>query len=174
MAHSAVEIANEFLRLAKGNLTQMQVQKLAYIAHGWNWAINGQPLVAEDAQAWPYGPVYPDLYQHTKFFGREAIGRQITPDDSEVARFFGDGRQTAKPYAASLSPAERAVVEHVWRRYGSLNAIRLSELTHQPNTPWFKAFRTNGQGATLSEQDIRAHYAELAQRASDAAAAHAV
>ena len=168
MPHSALEIANEFIRLSGGMITQMKVQKLAYIAHGWNWAINGQPLIAEDAKAWPYGPVYPTLYEHTKYFGREPIRRPITPDDNEVARFFGDGRQTTKPYAAALSAEERAVIEHVWKRYGSLSAIRLSELTHQPNTPWFKAYRS-GQGTPLAEQDIRAHYAELAQRASNAA-----
>lgn len=170
MAHRAVEIANEFLRLAPGhNLTQMQVQKLAYIAHGWNLAINGAPLISEDVKAWPYGPVYPDLYDHTQFFGRDPIGRLVTPDDAKIARFFGEGKSSSPPYQATLSPPERAIISQVWKRYGTLSAIKLSELTHQPNTPWFKAYRLRGQGATLPEEDIRAHYVELAERATHAA-----
>lgn len=170
MPHRSVEIANEFLKRAPGqNLTQMQAQKLAYIAHGWNLAINGEPLIGEDVKAWPYGPVYPDLYEHTQFFGREPIRRLITPDDAKIARFFGEGRSNAAPYKGAISAKESAVIDQVWRRYGSLSAIRLSELTHQPNTPWFRAFRNNGQGATLPEDEIRAHYLELAQRASHAA-----
>jgi uncharacterized phage-associated protein len=167
MPHASVEIANEFLRLAGGRLTQMQVQKLAYIAHGWNLAINGEPLIAEPPRAWPYGPVYVDLYEHTKLFGKDFIGRLVTPDDSMPARFFGSSGN-ARPYEARLTPSQREIIRQVWQRYGSLSAIRLSELTHQPNTPWYNAFR-RGQGAELPNEEIRVHYLELAQRASSAA-----
>lgn len=168
MSHKAVEIANEFLRLADGDLTQMQVQKLAYIAHGWNLAITGEPLISEPVRAWPYGPVYPELYEHTKFFGKSAIGRLITTADSSPARFFGMTSADAQTYDAELTPSELQIIQNVWKRYGRLSAIRLSELTHQPNTPWFNAFRKQGQGAVLPDEEIRGHYTELADRLSGA------
>ena len=62
----SAEIANEFIRRAaaeKRALTQMQLQKLVYIAHGWNLAINGEKLTHDDPQAWDYGPVYRDLWE---------------------------------------------------------------------------------------------------------------
>jgi uncharacterized phage-associated protein len=167
MPYRAVAVANEFLKLpgAAGRLTQMHLQKLTYIAHGWNWAINGEPLVADDVEAWSFGPVIRDLYDHTKFFGKEPIGRQITPDDSEVARFFGPGDKSQPPYKAVLTDRERAVIQHVWRRYGNLSAIRLSELTHQPGTPWFQAFQ-RGKNTVIDDDAIKTHYNELADRAA--------
>ena len=166
MAHRAVEIANEFLRLpgAAGRLTQMHLQKLTYIAHGWNWAVNNEPLISDDIEAWSFGPVVRDLYDHTKFFGSQPIDRLITPDDSQVARFFG-GTGEAPAYRAPLTDREREVIRQVWDRYGKLSAIRLSELTHQPGTPWFQAFQ-HGRNATIDEEAIRAHYNALADRAA--------
>ena len=165
MTHRAVEIANEFLRLpgAAGRLTQMHLQKLTYIAHGWNWAINNEPLIGDDIEAWSFGPVVRDLYEHTKFFGSHPINRLITPDDSQVARFFGDtGR--AMPYQAALTDREKQVIQQVWNKYGRLSAIRLSELTHQPGTPWFQAFQ-RGKNTQIDDGAIRTHYDELAERA---------
>jgi uncharacterized phage-associated protein len=170
MPHRAVAVANEFLRLpgATEQLTQMHAQKLAYFAHGWNWALNDEPLISEQAQAWSYGPVYPDLYDHTKFFGREPMGRLITPDDSEVARFFG--RKLVRnnpPYAANMTERERQIIRHCWSRYGGLSAIRLSELTHQPGTPWYEAYR-RGKNTPLDEETIRRHYVGIANRTAAA------
>ncbi|WP_240633942.1 Panacea domain-containing protein [Caulobacter flavus] len=142
----------------------MHLQKLTYIAHGWNWAINGEPLIFDDIEAWSFGPVVRDLYDHTKFFGSAPINRPITPDDSEVARFFGKTGH-AKPYRANLTERERQIIAQVWARYGSLGAIRLSELTHQPGTPWFKAF-SRGRNTKIDEHDIQAHYDALADRAA--------
>lgn len=169
MPHRSVTIANEFLRQpgAAERLTQMHLQKLTYFSHGWNWAINQAPLVADDVEAWTFGPVYRDLYNHTKFFGSNPIGRLISPDDSDVARFFGNGTRSQPAYAAPLADRERQVIRQVWHRYGGLSGIRLSELTHQPDTPWYEAYR-RGKNSRLDQEIIRKHYAGLAARASGA------
>lgn len=166
MPYRAVEIANEFLKLpgAANRLTQMQLQKLVYLAHGWNTAINWESLVSDPVEAWDYGPVYRDLYDHAKFFGREPIARQITPDDSEAARFFGDGKRKAAPYSAALSPRERSVIQHVWSRYGSLPASRLVQLTHTPDTPWYETYFNQGKSRVIDQRLIENHYKTLAAR----------
>ena len=174
MAHRAVEIANQFLKQpgAEGSLTQMQLQKLTYLANGWNWAINGEPLVSDAVEAWDFGPVYRDLYEHTKYFGRDPLGRFISPDDSLPARVFGlrgDRGHEPEPYSAELTDRERAVVEHVWKRYGGLSGARLSALTHQSGTPWFKTYTERGKSAPIDQGLIKQHYDELARRAQQAA-----
>ena len=47
MVYRAVEIANDFLALpnTSGRVTQMKLQKLTYISHGWNLVINDAPLL---------------------------------------------------------------------------------------------------------------------------------
>lgn len=70
--HRPEAIANEFLRKS-GVLTQMQLQKLAYMTHGWNLAVNGEPLVDREPEAWDRGPVFPDLREHIKAAGSRPI-----------------------------------------------------------------------------------------------------
>lgn len=171
MAYRSVEIANEFLAQpgARGNLTQMQLQKLAYLANGWNWAINGDQLISDPVEAWLYGPVYRDLYEHTKFFGKEPLTRFVTPDDSEAARVFGYTGERGTPYAARLAPRERSVVAHVWNRYGKLSGAQLSSLTHQRGTPWFATYTGQGKSTPIDQSLIKRHYDHLAARVQAAA-----
>jgi uncharacterized phage-associated protein len=163
-AHTSMAIANEFLRLqgAETGLTQMQLQKLAYIAHGWNLAINGEPLIAEDVQAWDNGPVFRELWDHVTRFGSAFITRLITPADR--ANMFVKA-QSKDPYKAQLSDSEKKVIEHVWKRYGRYGAFQLSNMTHQPDTPWYKAYFGKGKNAVINPDDIRQHYVELARAA---------
>lgn len=166
----AVAIANEFLRHAgSAGLTQMQIQKLVYFAHGWTLAITGQPLTQEEPEAWIYGPVYSDLYDHTKYFGKGQINRPLTPDDDDALRFFTDAPSGARPYCANLSPIERDIIDRVWRRYGNLSGGRLSALTHQPGTPWSATYqRGRGRNRTIPNDLIREHYTDIGQRVQQA------
>ena len=170
MAYRSVEVANEFLRPTRsnGSLTQMQLQKLAFVANGWSSVINAEPLIGEAAQAWDYGPVYPDLYDHTKYFGKAPIGRLINPDDDEAAKFFLKGKPTRPPYFAAMSEREQSVIDHVWRRYGRLDGISLSRLTHQPGTPWFETYTKLGKNRPITQDLIEGHYRRLAERAQAA------
>jgi uncharacterized phage-associated protein len=163
-AHSSMAIANEFLKLQGGEvgLTQMQLQKLAYIAHGWNLAINGEPLIAEDVQAWDNGPVFRELWDHLTRYGSAFVTKLISP--ANKPNFFG--RDLSKePYKAKLSKEERAVIEHCWKRYGRYGAFRLSGLTHQEGTPWYKTYFVKGKNAVIDPDEIRQHYVKLARAA---------
>lgn len=166
----SVAIANEFLRRAGSNgLTQMQLQKLVCFAHGWNLALSDEPLTSDLPQAWNYGPVYVDLYDHTKFFGRSNINREITPDDDEAIRFFSNAKSGRPAYRANLNARESEIIERVWKRYGSLSGARLSALTHQADTPWSKVYASGlGKNSTIPNELVKAHYVALAQETARA------
>lgn len=141
-------IANAFVELNGGPLPQMKLQKLTYIAHGWNLAISGQPLVSDVPEAWDNGPVFRLIWDRIRDFGLTMQGKVRAP--------------SGEVYTAALSPQERAVINHVWNKYRGFSQFDLSDMTHQPGTPWTEAYFGRGRNSPLSNATIRQHYHELA------------
>ena len=133
-------VANEFIKRANRDglaLTNMQLQKLPYIAHGWSLALLDKPLIAdEQPQAWPYGPVYPSLYDSLRSYGSRAVEDVIREDNgSDVIK--------------NLSEKEKVLIEAVWARYRGIPEWRLSDMTHQDGTQLSLA-RQRWNSATLN------------------------
>lgn len=149
MPHDPRAIANEFLKL-NGNrgYNQMWLQKLVYMAHGWNLAINDAPLVSGRIEAWDGGPVMRSIWNHVRDFGRNA------------GLLFG--KSAEEPYEADLTESERAVIQHVWKRYGGYSGQQLSDMTHQEGTPWSNAYFGRGRNSRLLDDDIKQHFTDLA------------
>lgn len=160
-------VANFFLDRAEEagqKLDHMKLQKLVYIANGWHLAITGEPLFYERVEAWPYGPVIPDLYHELKQYGRKPIEERLAVLDLE----------TFEPVAASVYQDEDAetvartveILQRVWTSYGNFSALQLSTLTHKPDTPWDKVAKENKtsepRGIVIREDLIRDHYLTLA------------
>lgn len=155
--HSPVAIANEFMarRADTAWPQQMYIQKLVNAAHGWNLAINGTPLVDEAPEAWDNGPVFRSVWNHIRDYGYRGDACKLTDPI------------TGEPVSARLSHDEQAVIDHVWRKYGSLSANKLSDMTHEPGTPWYSAYFKRGRNSDLDEEEIRAHYLQLAKAGRD-------
>lgn len=149
--HSAKAIANEFLKLRASSAwpSQMFIQKLAYIAHGWNLAINGEPLIAEAPEAWDNGPVYRSIWEHIRDFGYRGPSNELVNPET--------GAILEEP----LTDDERQIINHVWKKYGAKSAYELSKMTHQPSTPWANAY-FRYRNAPLLNDDIQQHYIDLA------------
>ena len=142
MPYESQAIANEFLRIAKGEgkpLTPMQLLKLVFFAHGWHLALTGKPLIDEPVQAWDYGPVIPSLYHEFKKYGNNAI----TANATSIKHLGGSKFQIHCPNVAFGSTQDTAYVQRllakIWEIYGKLTAFQLSNITHEPNSPWLKA-----------------------------------
>lgn len=147
---SAISVANEFIRLGKEEnnfFTPMQLLKLVYIAHGWMLGFFGKPLINEDVEAWKYGPVIPELYQEVKNYGREKVRNEIS--------------SWPIPSRQSLNEEEKSVIHFVYKKYGNLDGIRLSMITHQKDTPWSDIFSHEGWGDVIPNDLIRNHYKGL-------------
>lgn len=142
-------IANEFLKANGGPMNQMKLQKLVFFAHGWNLAINRAPLVDGRIEAWEGGPVFRSIWNHLRDFGYNA-----------QSYLMGD--QNNIPLIVELSQSERGVIEHVWKRYGGYTGLELSNMTHEPGTPWSNAYFGRGKNSALSQSDIQSHFVELA------------
>lgn len=149
--HDALAIANEFLKL-NGTFTpsQMQLQKLVYLANGWNLAINNEALVSDRVEAWDGGPVFRAIWNHLRDYGRNSTDR-----------LYGDPR-TKSAYLARLNDSEKSIIQKVWNRYSQYTGLELSNMTHQPGTPWSNAYYGTGRNAVIPSSDIKQHFKELA------------
>lgn len=170
MAAWSAEIANEFIRRAAAEgraLTQMQLQKLVYIAHGWNLAITGSPLTHDDPQAWDYGPVYKELWSALRSYGRNAITNEIRQKDYAPGVFDDASEATA---CATLTTEETSVIDRVFRDYSRFHAFQLSALTHKEGTPWTTVYAGGlGKFDSIDNDKIREHFVGIATTAAAAA-----
>jgi uncharacterized phage-associated protein len=131
----------------------MQLIKLTYLAHGWTLGLLGRPLVSEHAEAWEYGPVFPDLYQVLKGFRSDPVP------------------SVPKSRAIQFDEPERQIVDQVALLYGKLTGIQLSRLTHLPRSPWSLTREFAGRSAPISNDLIEQYYREQAEDARQRAAA---
>ncbi len=160
MSYSAKAIANEFLKLAdydSESLTQMKLQKLVYIAHGFSLAIMSKPLIEENVQAWQYGPVIPSLYHEFKGYRGGPITSPATnviiTDDFEVS-------ETA-PTVDIEDTDTKELLDAVWGKYKKYSGPNLSDMTHREGTPWDKTFLPGVSGLAIDNNIISNHYKSL-------------
>jgi uncharacterized phage-associated protein len=123
--YDAVLIANKFVELSiKENnlLTNMKLQKLVYIANGVSLAVNDEPLIIQQVEVWPYGPVISSVYHTYKGFGNTKI---LLPQP-----VLG---------ITDLDNNAKIVFNDAWKIGGDISAIRLSNWTHNRDSPWSRA-----------------------------------
>lgn len=144
-------VARYFLHLAAQSeepspVTHMQLQKLLYYAQGWSLAMVGQPLFVGRLEAWMHGPVVREVYPLFAAYDAAPIPPTEATDP------------------AGLTPADRTLVQSVWKRYGRYSAWRLREMTHA-EPPWMNARGSLPEGAAsntpLSEDSLRTYFGEL-------------
>ena len=146
-------VADTILKIAKAkgkSLTPMQLLKLTYIAHGWSLALRNKGLFYNQIEAWQYGPVIPDLYHSTKSYGRKPI----------PLKRIGDPNDT------QVSPEDYAFLEDVFDKYGHLDGITLSYLTHQAGSPWSQVYQEGARSIKIPNSLIAEYYRELARERS--------
>lgn len=150
-AHDPRAIANRILDIrAKAGkpLTIMQLIKLAYIADGWSLALLGKPLANENPEAWRYGPVFRSIYNAFSGIGDRPVTGRATVRGTQI------------PIAEKFDVQEESILQMVVDAYGKLSAFTLSNLTHQPGTPWSKAYE-NGVYSDIDIYEMKRHFVSL-------------
>lgn len=145
-------VAREFLNLANcqgRKVTPLKLLKLVFLAHGWAFVHLERPLICEQVEAWPYGPVFPELYHVLKVYG----GDPVETVAKSAREMFMSGRAT------SLEKLEEKLVKSVYEAYKDLSAGQLVALTHAAGSPWGETI----EGDVIDESKIRDYYMEMAK-----------
>ncbi|OFE11413.1 hypothetical protein PHACT_12720 [Pseudohongiella acticola] len=159
--HSAIAVANKILDLATENgrsVTPMQLIKLVYLCHGWMLGLYGRPLLAENIEAWRYGPVIRSLYAKVKDFR-----------DNPVKGPLKQGLRISAP-DETFDEQESDLISQVFEIYGRYSGVALSNLTHESGSPWDVVWKLKGQNSSISNDIISDHYRSLYATAPESAA----
>lgn len=153
--YNAVDIAVALLKIAadKGKtLTQMQLQKLVYVAHGMSLAARNLPMIKQQVNAWQYGPVIPDIYHRFKAYGSLAIPVADLPENQQSLKLDQESVEILTEVVDSLA---------------DYSGGQLSELSHRAGSPWHKVwFDAKGRevrGAIIADEVIKQHYRQSLQ-----------
>lgn len=171
MPYEAKAVANYFFELAKSaakDIDPMKMQKLAYFAHGWGLALKDAPLISERIEAWRYGPVIRELYSAFRDSGSGPITHPAYDALFRGTKFVFhapsiDEQEEDNQIEKSIA---RDLISQIWNVYGGFSGIQLSNMTHQPGTPWYETWKAAGEtNAVISDDLMKNYFKILAEKA---------
>lgn len=124
--YTPLAFANEFIgKSGATGVVHMKLQKLVYLCYGWWLVEHNNPIIDEPPQVWKHGPVFASLYDVLKGQGHASINTMQRHFFSDTPDRVDTGDQEAFD-----------LVDWVWQQYGRYDQFYLSNLTHQPDSPW--------------------------------------
>lgn len=160
--YDARAIANFVLDHASNfgqQLTVMGILKLLYFAHGWHLAQTGRPLIRQRFEAWEFGPVVRVVYDCFKGIGRSPIRNRAWKQDPVT--------RAAEVVSYELSPETADFLRGISDSYAHLHAFKLSEMTHEPGSPWDRVWNDRSSihlGMVIPNDAIRDYFISALNR----------
>jgi uncharacterized phage-associated protein len=141
MTISVFDAAKRLCEKSGWSLTNLELQKLIYLAHMFHWGHHKEPLIAEHFEAWDYGPVQPDLYHHIKLYGA-----------SKVKSMFHRGEEIDD------DSSEGKIIDKVCEQLSHKPARWLVAVTHWNDGAWAKHYGAGALGKIIPNEDILQEY----------------
>lgn len=150
MSLTSVDFANQLRNMAFQrhlvNLNKTQVNKLLYMCYGFYLAQTEHKLFSETPKAWPYGPVFPNVYKSYSFYN---IPIYI---ENEKEEEFKNNKKALN------------ICQQVIDKYCRISAYDLSMWSHQPGGPWHqtvygpKGNESSGWNKEISDELIKSYF----------------
>lgn len=141
--------------LSKIPCTQLKLQKLVYLCFADYLCNTGKELFKDKIYAFKYGPVVDTVYKRYKDYGYKPIDEeQEAIDNKNISEMPAKSRILFAEYGT-----EKLIsIEKTLKKYGSLSATDLVELTHKANAPWAKSFKEHGKLYSAMKMDTIKKY----------------
>ena len=163
--HDARAVANFLLdRADELNvlLTNMEILKHIYFAHGWHLVALDEPLIVNRIEAWQYGPVIRAVYDSFKNFDSAPITSRATLTDwttGEVVIAETD-----------LTEEAEALITSTLTYYSGYRAFELSDMTHAIGGAWDRVWNARDgrvrMNMEITNSMIRDDFARQAREAT--------
>jgi len=143
MPISALSAAKRLCERSGWRLSNLEVQKLVYLAHMFYLGRTGWPLVDGHFEAWEYGPVHPALYHRAKVFGSDPI-QNIFHSVRDVDPGSG----------------EAEILDEISESLSGCPSGRLVAITHWEKGAWARNYSPGARFVTIPNDDIKEEYME--------------
>jgi uncharacterized phage-associated protein len=144
MTISALEAAKTLCELRDWSLSNLQIQKILYLAHMFYLGENKEPLIQESFEAWDYGPVVPEVYRNAAGFGNGPV----------VGRFWWVD-------SAPVDGPEFKMLKEAAEKTKGVTAARLVAITHRHGGAWAHNYIPEVRGRRIPNEDIMKEYEDL-------------
>lgn len=159
-------------------LTPLQVNKLAYIFHGWTLGIKDLPLfnnTTQQIQAWRYGPVVVGIYNLLKPFGRSPVTLEKIKNPPEVGDdLLAQYDDVVSEDVVGFMEENKDSTDHLnwlYDVYKGLGGSQLIDMTHEVGSPWdqcrargLKKFGLFSGQNHIPDKVIRLYYRDFAKK----------
>lgn len=147
---SVFDAAKHLCKESGWQLTNLQLQKLIYLAHMFHLGLFKSPLIEEHFEAWNYGPVQPDLYHKAKVYGSDPV--------ENIFRSASDLDENS---------TEAMMLDKVLGDLSAHTPARLVALTHWDKGAWAKHYEPNTFGCYIPNSDIAIEYRDRVHAAEE-------
>lgn len=141
MTVQAMSAARTLCELRNWGVSNLELQKLLYIAHMLHLGEFHRPLVSEAFEAWDYGPVVPSVYHQAKGFGNEPVRNVFHGSQSVV-----------------VNSTEMGAIKSALDSTKGFSPRRLVTITHWPEGAWAKVYKPNRYGIVIPNSLIEEEY----------------
>lgn len=141
MAARLDTVAKYICKKSGWSVSNLELQKLVYLAQMIYLGRHGHRLVDANFQAWDYGPVEPRLYHKAKVFGADPV-QDVFYD---ALRF-----KETDPRSSFL--------DSVCDKFLKYTAGELVDITHSDNGAWAKHYVPKARNTKIPDEDIIAEY----------------
>ena len=140
MPVSVLQAAKYMGKLSNWSLSNLEMQKLLYIAHMFHLGDHNNPLVHGNFEAWDLGPVHPVLYHQAKVFGARPVENIFRSVSS-----LKDG-------------TERNMLDETIKELEDLTGPDLVAITHWEKGAWAKNYKPGVRNIIIPNTDILDEY----------------
>ncbi len=135
--YSAIAVANYFIGRALHDdvpRTNLALQKLVFFSHATYFRYKGEPLVSDPVTAWPYGPVFVELYRELSSYGSRPVSDKIKVP---VLTPGGEASVVVPEVPDSDADTCRFLLD-AWEAMGRFSVGKLVSASHSRGGAWFE------------------------------------
>lgn len=143
-----LSVANVFIQLAQKDgivLKHIRLHKLLYFAQGHSFGLRQEPILDEQPEAGPHGPLFPFVFQ-------QLIEEESDILDNEILYYDYEAGNLVSPPPVSC-PEDLEILNAVWGAYKSRTLESLHHMSCTKDGPWDRVVGTY-RNAKIRDEDM--------------------